>query len=148
MSNYKLYSLSDLVDKTLYGDVDVDVYTNKPAQYGLSPVGSVRAGQPIGVLYSWVTDSDGTILFMFQGNNSNYANTLGSYFVKYDAADFDVQSLKMQGVLSIDEKLAAEAEEKRKANMTIGDYIKEIAVYGIIAFAVVALGKAVIDKKL
>jgi hypothetical protein len=112
----------------------------------LQPVGTVQAGQPIGVVYSWVTDDDGSILFQFQGSNSNYANTLGAYFVKYNAADFDVQTLKQAGVLSIDEQLAAEAEAKRKANMTMFDYIQEIAVYGIIAFSVVAVVKAVINK--
>lgn len=148
MPSFKIYSLADLIGKTFFADVDVDVYTNKPVQYDLDPVGVVKAGQPIGVLYSWVTDSDGTILFMFEGANSNYANTLGSYFVKNNAADFDVQAFKQQGVLSIDEQLAAEAAAKAKANMTFGDYAQRFFIYGLVAFAVVALGKAAIQKKL
>jgi len=146
MASYKLYNIGDLIDKTLYASNDIDIYTNKPVKYGLQPVGKVHAGNPVGVLYSWVTDDDGTILFQFMGANSNYANTLGSYFTKYDATDYDVEALKQQGILSIDEQLAAEAEEKRKANLTLADRAEEILKYGILAFVGVALVKAFLNK--
>lgn len=141
------YALGDLIGLTMFAKNTVDVYTNKPVKYNLDPVGTVAAGNPIGVVYSYVTDDDGSILLMFQGSNSNYANTLGSYFVELTGNVFDVSSLKSQGLLSIDEKAALAAAAAAKANMTIGDYITKYVGWALLAYAGVHILTALINKK-
>ena len=116
-----LYDLGDLIGKTLIAARDVDIYTNKPVKYGLSPVGKVKYGNPVGVVDSWVTDSDGTILFAFKGSDAATTNTLGMYYVKSGDGAFQVSALKQQGVLTIDEKRIAEEKAKEKAIETLAD---------------------------
>jgi hypothetical protein len=106
-----IYDVSQLVGKTLFARSDVPVYDGVPDAYGW-PVqtGTIRAGAPVGVVYSWVdadpTENRPTLWWMFQ-------NAGGYYYAPHARGYYDLEKLRDQGVLT-DEEIAALEESKNK----------------------------------
>jgi hypothetical protein len=102
------YSADDILDKTLYASQRIPVYTAAPPYTGSeTPIGYVEAGQPVGIVYSYLnadpTRGRGNLWWMFYPA-SNYSDY---YYTEQVGGYYDVSSLRAQGVLSLTEKQAA-----------------------------------------
>ena len=98
------YDLSDLVDKTIIASGNVPVYEH--ANDHASPSGVVPAGQPVGVLYSWLdpnpTYDRAELWFMFWPDNR-----ADPYYSKWGGGLYNIASLQAQGLLTDAQKKAA-----------------------------------------
>lgn len=89
-----VFNAGSIIDKTLIAKKKLTVYNSA----GL-PVGFVAAGQPAGVVYSYLDIKPGvrdklTWQFSLHGN---------FYYIPHEMNAFDVSSIKKQGVLTLDE---------------------------------------------
>lgn len=132
-----LYNAAAIIGKTLIAQRNVPVYIIKPSQGG-QQVGTIKAGNPCGVVYSYIQDTDGTLLWMFQGGAfQDY------YFIPHQPGYFSTSALMQQGVITTYEAVKRAEEEKKKAGESIFDKatgtIKDIAIMAILVFAGVKL---------
>ncbi len=136
-----VYSVSDIVDKTLFALKDLPYYDSVPSAYNTPKViGTVKAGTPAGVVYSWLETSQG-IWWMFYPS-SFYGS---SYYMPHHIGYFDMDALAQQGVLSDEEKAAAEAEgNKTWYEKLVGQIVPIAAVAYLAGIAI----KGYISKKL
>lgn len=133
------YSADDIVGQTLIAKKDTPIYLS--AYDNAVSMGVVKAGQPIGVVYSWVGPKAGT-----DGWNRSqlwwcFVETSGMwYYTPHVEGQFDTSNIKQSGVLTVDEKRKAEAETQKRANMSwweiaMHDYGMPIALAAIALFA-------------
>lgn len=115
------YSADEIIGKTLVAKVRVGYYTDPTDS--AKPIGYVAAGQPIGVVYSYLmpnpTYGRSGLWWAFKGSSGNF------YYVKHQLDTFDVDSLKQQGALTEMEKIEAAQSEN------LPWYEKLIKNYGI-----------------
>lgn len=103
------YSVADLIDKTMIaaGTVPVYLHANDTAQ----PAYTVSAGQPIGVLYSWLaadpSQGRSELWFMFWPQNQD------PYYTKWGPDMYNFNALEAQGLMTDEQKAAAEAAANR-----------------------------------
>ncbi len=131
-----VYSIDDLVGKTLFGTRDVNI---KRSAFDSAPtVYTVKKGTPIGRLYSWLNAGPGadSVYFMFYDTNNR------PYYVKGEPKIFSLEALKDQGLKSVEEK----AKEESKSNETTKDFIERLLKYGIVAIAATVILKQIIAK--
>lgn len=97
------YSAADIVDKTLIAKKQLAVYDYPDATY--PPIGYVAAGQPVGIVYSWVGGGDSTgardLWWVFYPDGSGRY-----YYAPHKEGDFDLSALAAQGVVSLEQKQA------------------------------------------
>lgn len=105
------FSIGQLLDKTIVATNRVYVYRN--AQAGAQPVGYVSPGQPIGVLYSWLSPD-------FSQNRDRYwlqfypASGGGYYYVvPFSDGDFDWSSIQQQGAITVIQEQQQQEQEKQ-----------------------------------
>lgn len=136
-----VYSVSDIVDKTLFAAKDLPYFDSQPTAYSTpKSIGIIKAGTPAGVVYSWLETPQG-IWWMFYPSN-----TYGHYYyMPHHIGDFDMNALAQQGVLSEPEKAAAAAEENKTWYEKLIGQILPVAA--IVYLGGVAL-KGYISKKL
>lgn len=134
-----VYNAANIVDKTLIAKKNVPVY-EYPGD-SKKPVGYIAAGDPVGVVYSYLPadplDDRKTLWWMFHPA-TNYSKYF--YAPHYEGL-YDVNALKQQGVLSTEEEL----EEKELADLPW--YERLIRKYGTqlaIGAGVVLLGSSAI----
>ncbi len=133
------YSMNQIVDKTLYAKSDMYVYGH--AENGTPPIYGVKAGDPIGVVYSWL-DANPTygrtgIWFMFYPPGG----TLKYYYAPYVQGWYNVSALQEQGALTEVEIIAEQKEKEEAANKT---WYEVLADKLIPVITWVALGAAAI----
>lgn len=148
--NGKTYDLGRLIGKTFYATKDVKVWDAVPLKYKpySKVIGTVKSGNPIGVMFSWNTDKDGSIYLMFErGKDINRpANTFGSYFVKVENNAFNISSLKEQGLLTIKEEIQKEESQSVSFQDKLLKNLKTIGLIVAIGFVGVQLLKAYRNK--
>lgn len=139
-----LYSVSDIVGKTLIANTRVPYYAS--ANDSAAPLGYVNAGYPVGVVYSWLDPNPAYnrvgLWWIFQKNGSFiYApQRIGLY---------NIGALNQQGVISTEEKIKQEQEAARIASMgVVEQYIYKYGKYILFTAIAIGLGAAVIKKKL
>lgn len=135
-----IYSASDIIGKTLIAKTKVNIYRNPTDNSEL--LGYVNAGQPVGVVYSYLEPS------AIQNRSGFYwaFNQNGIYYYsKQDPGLYDVSALKQQGVLTTSEKVAAELEAAKQAALPW--YENLIRKYGIWVVITIIAATA-IKKKL
>lgn len=131
------YDVTQLVGKTMKATGNVPLY-RVPLDSAPS-VFTVKPGQSIGVVYSYLLPKEGrTALYLMFYDSANKP-----YYMRW-GAPVDTGFLKDQGVKS-DEQLQA---EKTDANKSFGDKALDAVKYLAIAAGIAYLTKAVIDKKL
>lgn len=141
-----LYNAGDIIDKTLIALKRLPVYSDVPRRGSNPPiVGYTTAGKPIGVVYSFIeadpTQNRAALWWMFWPG-STYG---GKYFyIPHNAGDFDVDALKQQGVLTLEEQREKEEEENKEWYEKIVDRIIPIGVGVILATAVI---RGVLSRK-
>lgn len=135
-----LYSVTDIIGKSLFPNITVSVYDSP----GGNQIGTVSPPNSAGVVYSWVTDNNGNIWWMFDANNSNIpANEYGSYYIKQSPSTFNVQFLQQQGVLS----LIQQQQQQQQQQQTFGDkFLSTLKYIGLVVVGGVIV-KGIIDKK-
>lgn len=137
------YSVNQIIGKTLIAKVDTKLYSGTRGTP--SVVGTVKAGQPIGIVYSYLRpdQADGRSWLMFDSNGR-------FYFVPNEAASGT--GLKDQGALTLKDEIKKEQEEEERRNDPFGYYLKKYGIPALLLgggiYAVVQLGKTVIEKKL
>ena len=131
------YKVSDLIDKSLVAKVNVPV--TRIAQDGAESVFTVKPGQSVGVVYSWVEPTSGrsNLWFMFKDSNNR------SYFAENIAGRFDVSVLQGQGVKTSEQK----TKEQERANESLSDKIERNLKTIILIGAATYLGGKYITKK-
>lgn len=141
-----LYNADNVVDKTLIALRRLPVYSDVPRKGSNPPiVGYTTAGKPIGIVYSYITadptQNRSTLWWMFWPG-TGYG---GQYFyIPHNVGDFDVNALKQQGVLTLEEQRQQEEEANKEWYEKILDRIVPIGVGVIIAGAVI---KGVLSRK-
>lgn len=124
------FSAADIVDKTLTARTAVKVYydaTDKAVAFG-----SVAAGEPVGVVYSWLdpAPSQGRsgLWWMFRNSTGVF------YYAPHASSNFDISELKKQGVITI-------AEKVKDADLAALPWYEQlIKKYGIWLIAVPVVG--------
>lgn len=99
--NSNTYNANDVIGKTLIANIPVNVYaeaTNVNLLY------TVRPGNTVGVVYSWV-NKNGVIWWQLEPGNK---------FVSHSIGKFNLQVLEDQGLLTTEEK----EQVKEDANKT------------------------------
>jgi hypothetical protein len=101
-----VFDVEDIIGKTLFPRVMVDVYNNTPGSGG-TKIGTVASGNPAGVVYSWVTDKVSKKLWwqFIDSSNGKF------YYIEHVTGRFDISNLKQQGVLTTAQKVE---EQKKK----------------------------------
>lgn len=111
-----IYSLSDIIGKTLIGKTNVPVYRAADVPNG-QPFGFVQSGQPVGVVDSWLSPGkSGRVNLWFQYLDENGR----AYYSEMKPGLYDVRALQQQGVLTIKEKI----EVEQIKNQTAPEFIK------------------------
>jgi hypothetical protein len=94
-----------MIDKTIIAAGTVPVYLH--ANDSASPSYSIASGQPIGVLYSWLTADPAynrsELWFMFEDSGGT------PYYTKWGPGMYNFNALEAQGVMTDEQKAAAEA---------------------------------------
>ena len=125
----KTYTANQLVDKTVIAAKDTKLYSNSSGTGAV--VGVVKAGQPIGVVYSYIKpnqgSSDGRSWLMFESSTYNKF-----YYVPNEAASSS--GLKEQGTKTLDQEVKEEEEKKEKDENPVGFYLKK---YGLPALLII-----------
>lgn len=139
----ELYSVADVVGKTLYAKAKVPVY--RDANDNAQPFGYVAAGQPVGVVFSWLDVNPAynrsVLYWMFQ------ATAGGFYYTKQIGGYYDVDALRAQGVITVEEKIEEEKEKADEASMNpIELMIHRYGKYAIYTIIGVVAVKAAIQK--
>lgn len=128
-----LYNAEDIVGKTLFAKRAVDLSRSA----GGNTVFTAKAGDALGVVYSWVTkeSSDGMKLYwMFYDANKR------PYYAKHETGAFDVNSLTQQGVTTTLEQIKAEKRDSE----TLPDKIGRWLGIGLLGFGVISLANSYI----
>lgn len=141
-----VYDADAIRDKTLIAAKDVTIYNGIPyTSYNPKTIGIVKAGNPIGVVYSYVdadVSNNRQTLWWVLWPGSAYG---GQYFyVPHHKGDFSVDALKQQGVLSVAEQIAKDEEANKPWYQQIADRIIPIGAGVVIAAAVI---RGVLSKK-
>lgn len=105
----EIYNAGDVVDKTLMAATRVPVY--KFPGDSQKPYGYVSAGQPVGIVYSYLEPNPAqdrtTLWWVFSGMYDQ------RYYAPHKGGLYDVSALRQQGVVSVEEKI----EDKELANL-------------------------------
>jgi hypothetical protein len=143
------FNAGDIIDHTLIAATSVPVYDE--ANDSAQPVGYIAAGNPIGVVFSFLVPNPAAgrveLWWMFQAPNDNYqfGNEQGFYFVPHKAGYFDTKSLQDSGVLTTAQATAlAQGKTPSALTAALDKYLPWV-IAGLVA---VGIGKAVINKAL
>ena len=98
--NQNTYNANDVIGKTLIANIPVNVYAEAS---NINLLYTVRPGNTVGVVYSWV-NKNGVIWWQLEPGNK---------FVSHAIGKFNLQVLEDQGLLTTEEKQEAE-EDKNK----------------------------------
>lgn len=100
-----LFPASQLLDRTLIARVPVQVYSG--SSLGVNPIATVNAGNPIGVIYSYVGGQPGSDLYwMFLRPDGS------AYYVRHQSNIFNVSLLQQQGVLSVEQEIEQQQQQQ------------------------------------
>lgn len=138
-----IYEAKDIIGKSLIARKQINVYSlpDAKAQYKIA---IVLPGNSCGVVYSYIQKPDG-LYWMFYNNTK-------PYYIKHSTGAFDVNSLKIQGVLTTEQKKEAERLEnlnwiERQFEDLKQGGKKALIIVGVSA-AIIILLKDVIKYKL
>lgn len=128
-----MYSVAEVIDKTLVAAKDVPVY-DYPGSSG-KVIGTTKKGYPVGVVYAWIQETPqegGKVWWMFWPA-SNYDNY---FYAVHDKDAFDVDALRQQGVLNVQERKEAENDKnkewyERLAEITLKAIVPVALVIGL-----------------
>lgn len=138
-----LYSAGDIVNKTLVAKSRVPIY--RLPYDGAELLGYVEPGQTVGMVYAWLAadPAAGRSLLWWQ-----FAPAYGGsayYYAPHQEGLYNVNSLKEQGVMTTLEKIE---EEKRRADQAAQPWYMSMLRTALPWVAAIAIGAAIVNKKL
>lgn len=98
--NQNTYNANDVIGKTLIANIPVNVYSQAA---NINLLYTVRPGNTVGVVYSWV-NKNGVIWWQLEPGNK---------FVSHSIGKFNLQVLEDQGLLTTEEKEQVKEEENK-----------------------------------
>lgn len=116
------YSTNQILDKQLIAKAATPLYHSDFK----TPFRTVAAGQPIGVVYSYLKPSGSTgksALMLY--DNTQYTGT--PYYV-LNEAQIDTQALQDQGTLTVSQEIQAEQDKLAQQNDPVGYYLKKFGL--------------------
>lgn len=125
--------IDKLIDKTVYVKSQPGLYIYGYKNDLKTQKAVFNSGALIGKIYSWVTDANGNIYFMFYLNNDEYKNFIPTY-VKVDTDKINIPELP--GIL---EQIAKDKDKKDREEKGIVQYNIDKYLPYIIGAAVVAI---------
>lgn len=144
-----IFGADQVVGKSLIAKQKLTVLDNAGTH-----IGYVSAGQSCGVVYSWLDPKPGlrnALWWVFQGDWGGY------YYIEHKSGAFDINALKLQGAVSLEDQYRQTLDENRgwlaKAlglpNSTDASaMVQKLVITGVVAFGIIYLGREVIKKKL
>jgi hypothetical protein len=119
---------------------------------GSKVIATIKAGQQIGSPESYVRadqSADGNSWLMFYGSQTSVItgqnpNASGAFFVPNESVD--PSQLKNQGVLTAEQEIKKEQEEKLKADNPVLYYAKKIALPALIGVGLIVVAKAYVSR--
>lgn len=134
-----IFSAAQVVGKTLNAKRTVQAFTQPD---GKTVARTFRAGQPVGVVYSWVETPSG-LFWMFQPGISSQP-----YFVKHQTGTFEV----VGGKAILDKIREEEEKEKREqkgvVQYNVDKYLPWIIGGGVLVYALPTILAATSSKKI
>lgn len=130
------YSTQDLIGKTLIANAKVNL---KRLPMDAAPViYTVKEGQPVGVLYSYIAPGkdNARLYWMFKDSVGR------SYYAEHIPGSFKTGALAAQGVLTSEQKAEADAKANEGFLGWLERNVKTLAVMA----GVVIVGKALIQR--
>lgn len=130
------YNLSELINKTIRAKSNVQLY--RSANDNANPYATIKSGQPVGVLYSYINPSGNTksLWFMFYDGNNK------PYYAKYLQGSVDESNLKAQGVVSTEQKTKEASDmAKKESDGLFQFYIEKYVPYIIAGLFLIPLIK-------
>jgi hypothetical protein len=110
------YSAADVLNKTLIAKKKVYTYTT-PSATRAQLIGHVKAGGPVGVVYSYIQNASG-LWWMFRSGTA-------TYYVLHRVGLFDISSFAAQGLLTIEAQDEAEKISKMNFLQKMGYDLKK-----------------------
>jgi len=133
------YSLADLIGKTYISRNDARSFRLPDSTTSIYKV--FKAGNPVGVVDSWVTGSDGAIYLCFYDVWNN------PYYVSVQSAPADTNSLNVQGVQSQEQQNASAASANETTEQKAVRYIGYVLIGAGVVYTLTELGKTAINKR-
>lgn len=125
------FSVDQIVDKTLIAKKPVPI---KRLPLDTAPtVYTVKPGETVGVVYSWVS-RDGSIWWEYYDSNKN------AYYTKHEPGTYDIKSLEAQGTISLEQQ----QDETKKDESPVTYYLDKLTtplVWGIVLYMGVKIYK-------
>jgi len=113
-----IYSVTEIIGKTLFAKKDVNLHS--AASDSAPVVKSIKAGNPVGVVYSWTTDINGNVWWeMIDGDYNDD-------FVKHETGLFDINALTAQGAIDAGTKTQQEQDANKSTEDKIIDAGKKV----------------------
>jgi hypothetical protein len=130
------YSANQIIGKTLIAARPVQI--KRTATDSAPAVFTVSAGNPVGVVFSYVAPGAGrsSIYWMF---NDQYGR---AYYAKHETGAFSLSALKNQGAITVKE----ETELEKAASITTADFFKKYAKTALWVIAGVLVARAVLPE--
>lgn len=134
-----LFSAGDIVGKTLIAKKKISIYRSRS---DAKPFGFVNAGQPVGIVYSYLSPNLNypNLWWMFKDNNK-------VYYAEHKEGNFDISALTNQGVISTDEKTKiARSKQEKEQKGVVSFYIEKYMPWIIVGIFAVPIIKDLIKK--
>jgi len=115
------YSADDIVGKSLIAKRAINVYRGNDLTQS---VYTIKPGQTVGTVVSYLMPNDSREVLYWMFNDANGR----AYYTKQVAGNYDIKTIKEQGVLTLDEK----KKKEEAADQTTGDKLLSLLQKGFI----------------
>lgn len=133
-----IYNADQVIGKTLYMNAGKSINVRKLPSILSEVLTVAKSSEYVGVVYSYVTKSDGIWWQLDRGNVVCW--------VKHAEGYFDVQALSSQGALTPEEIAARKAESEKTFGDKILDKVAGLAKIGMFVFGGYLVLKAFLNK--
>lgn len=133
-----LYDIGQIIDKTLIAYREVPVYDSPPdTSHVPKKIATVLAGNPVGVVYSYLgidPSKNRPVVWLQFAPDVAWGHW---YYTPFDGSLFDLSAFQQQGVLSVVEQAAQDAEDNKEWYEKVLDKVLPIAVIAILGSAAI-----------
>ena len=133
-----IYNADQVIGKTLYMNAGKSINVRKLPSITSEVITVAKSSEYVGVVYSYVTKSDGIWWQLDRGNVVCW--------VKHAEGYFDVQALSSQGALTPEEIAARKAESEKTFGDKILDKVFSLGKIGLIILGCYLGAKAILSK--
>jgi hypothetical protein len=135
------FKINDVLDKTLIARTTIPLY--RVGQWS-KPFSQVKAGFPVGVLYSWIGPNANTKNKLFLQFNYSDGTT---YYAEYKKGAFNISTGKQSGALVPLEQVTQQEQREIAESPTLLNTAFKVALYAIGAWAIVTFASNAVGGK-